>query len=207
MGLGGDHLNYLFYDEDPGVAPASLVDPSSPVDADATPSQWAWWNFDIQDVPAGEGDVMRAITDAVDPDLTRLLVENEAKLLLYHGWADALVVPQPTLTYYHDVVDTTFGGDLDAARASVRLFMAPGMGHCRGGAGPDTWDRLRPLVDWVEQGRAPDALIATHQTDGVVDNERPICAVPERAVYTGPPGGADDPGNWVATNFSCQAPR
>ena len=60
------------------------------------------------------------------------------------------------------------------------------------------WDRLRPLVDWVEHGVAPDALIATHASDGVVDNERPICAYPERAVYTGPAGGADDPVNWVA---------
>ena len=204
VGLGGDHLNYLFFDEDPGVAPPNLIDPSSGVDAEAMPPQWAWWNFDIQDVPAGRGDVMRAITDAVDPDLTRMLVENDAKLLMYHGWADALVVPQPTLTYYHDVVDVTFGGDMDAARQKVRLFMAPGMGHCRGGAGPDTWDRLQPLVDWVERGAAPDALIATHQTDGVVDNERPLCAVPERAVYTGPVGGENDQTNWVAENFTCQ---
>jgi len=204
VGLGGDHLNYLFYDEDPGVAPANMVDPSSRVDSEATPPQWAWWKFDIQDVPAGKGDVMRQITDAVDPDLTRMLVDNDAKLLLYHGWADALVVPQPTLAYYHDMVEETFGGDMDAARANARLFMAPGMGHCRGGAGPDTWDRLRPLVDWVERGTAPDALIATHQTEGQVDNERPICAVPQRAVYTGPAGGADDPANWVAANFSCR---
>lgn len=204
VGLGGDHLNYLFYDEDPGVAPANLVDPTSRVDADATPPQWAWWNFDIQDVPAGKGDVMRQITDAVDPDLTRMLVENDAKLLLYHGWADALVVPQPTLAYYHEMVEETFGGDMDTARETARLFMVPGMGHCRGGAGPDTWDRLEPLVDWVERGEAPDALIATHQTNGVVDNERPICAVPQRAVYTGPAGGADEPANWVAENFTCR---
>jgi hypothetical protein len=204
VGLGGDHLNYLFYDEDPGVAPANMLDPSTRIDREATPPQWAWWNFDIQDVPAGKGDVMRQITDAVDPDLTRMLVDNDAKLLLYHGWADALVVPQPTLAYYHDMVDETFGGDIAAAREKARLFMVPGMGHCRGGAGPDTWDRLQPLVDWVERGTAPDALIATHQTNGQVDNERPICAVPQRAVYAGPAGGADDPANWVAANFTCR---
>ncbi len=50
----------------------------------------------------------------------------------------------------------------------------------------------------------PDALIATHLTDGVVDNERLVCAVPQRAVYTGPAGGADDPVNWVQGNFTCQ---
>lgn len=204
VGLGGDHLNYLFYDEDPGVAPANLLDTSGTVDAAGLPPEWAWWNFDINDVSAGKGDVMSRITDATDPDLSRFLVENDGKLLLYHGWADALVVPQPTLAYYHDVVETTFGGDVSAARARARLFMVPGMGHCRGGSGPDTWDRLRPLVDWVERGVEPEALIATHLTDGVVDNERPVCAVPQRAVYTGPAGGADDSVNWVQGNFTCQ---
>ena len=202
--LGGDHLNYLFYDTDPGVAPADLLDVATPPDRTAIPPEWAWWEFDIDDVTAGKGDVMKGITDAVDPDLSRFLIEQDGKLIVYHGWADALVVPQPTVTYYQDVVDTTFGGDVAAARDRARLFMAPGMNHCRGGAGPDTWDRLAPLVDWVERGIAPDALVATHATGGVVDNERPICAFPERTVYTGPAGGADDPANWVAGNFTCR---
>ena len=202
--LGGDHLNYLFYDVDPGVPPADLLDTSAAPDRTATPPEWAWWEFDIDDVTDGKGDVMRGITDAVDPDLSRYLLQQDGKLILYHGWADALVVPQPTVAYYRDVVDATFGGDVAAARERARLFMAPGMNHCRGGVGPDTWDRLRPLVDWVERGEAPDALIATHTTDGIVDNERPICAYPERAVYTGPAGGADDPANWVAENFTCR---
>ena len=202
--LGGDHLNYLFYDTDPGVAPADLLDVAAAPDRTATPPEWAWWEFDIDDVTAGKGDVMKGITDAVDPDLSRFLLEQDGRLIVYHGWADALVVPQPTVAYYRDVVDTTFGGDAAAARDRVRLFMAPGMNHCRGGAGPDTWDRLAPLVDWVERGIAPDALVATHATGGAVDNERPICAFPERAVYTGPAGGADDPANWVAGNFTCR---
>ena len=92
-----------------------------------------------------------------------------------------------------------FDADGDGRFDSVRK-----LDHCRGGAGPDTWDRLQPLVDWVEHGSAPDALIATHATDGVVDNERPICAYPQRAVCTGPDGGADDPANWVAGNFICR---
>ncbi|MCZ6485879.1 MAG: tannase/feruloyl esterase family alpha/beta hydrolase, partial [Acidobacteria bacterium] len=85
-----------------------------------------------------------------------------------------------------------------------RLFLAPGMGHCGGGPGPNTWDKLAPLVDWVENGNAPEFVVATHSTDGVVDNERPICAYPEIAVYSGPAGGGNDPANWVASNFTCQ---
>ena len=68
---------------------------------------------------------MKEITDAVNPDLTRFLVRNDGKLILYHGWSDALVVPQPTLEYYEDVIDTTFRGDTDLARDYARLFMAP----------------------------------------------------------------------------------
>ena len=82
--------------------------------------------------------------------------------------------------------------------------MVPGMEHCRGGDGPNNWDKLRPLVDWVESRSAPDALIARHLTDGVVDNERPICAVPQRAVYVGPTGGSGLAENWVQENFACQ---
>ena len=201
---GGDHLNYLFYDNDPGVTVSNLLDLSIEPSKDSMPPEWAWWEFDINDVREGKGDVMKAITDATDPDLSRFLKQRHGKLIIYHGWADALVVPQPTLQYYRDVIAATFNGDTTMAREHTRLFMVPGMGHCRGGAGPDTWDRLAPLVEWVEQDVAPDALIATHLTDGVVDNERPICAFPEQAVYTGPIGGADQQENWTADNFSCR---
>lgn len=60
------------------------------------------------------------------------------------------------------------------------------------------------LVEWVEQGKAPDFVVATHRTNGRIDNERPICAYPQRAVYTGPAGGENDPANWVARNFACR---
>ena len=98
----------------------------------------------------------------------------------------------------------TFGGDLEEARKHVRLFMVPGMGHCRGGPGPNQWDKLAPLVEWVEQGKVPDFLVATHSTDGRIDNERSLCPYPEQAVYTGPAGGHNDPANWIFTNFTCR---
>ena len=93
---------------------------------------------------------------------------------------------------------------MDTTREQVRLFLAPGMGHCRGGNAPATWDRLAPLVAWVENGTAPDTIVATDATDGTVDNERPLCPYPEHPVYTGPTGGENDPANWVAANFSYQ---
>ena len=90
---------------------------------------------------------MMSITDATDPDLKRFLMENDGKLIIWHGWADGGQSPEATLDYYRDVVTTTFDGDLHAARERVRLFLLPGVGHCGGGPGPNRWDRLAPLVD------------------------------------------------------------
>jgi len=201
LGVTADHLNYLFYENDPGVPPASLTDLSRAPDRSSTPPEWAWWEFDIDDATGPDGDLMRSITDANDPDLTRFLVENDGKLILYHGWSDALITPVGTVEYYDAMVEETFGGNLQAARERSRLFMIPGMGHCSGGPGPNTWDKLAPLVAWVERGEAPDAIVAQHRTNGVVDDERPIFAYPDRAVYAGPAGGQDNRVNWVRGNF------
>lgn len=85
------------------------------------------------------------------------------------------------------------------------------MEHCGGGPGPNEWDKLAPLVDWVEKGMAPDYVVAVHRSDsrgaqgpGAVTNERKICAYPQRAVYTGPAGKQNDPANWIQSNFACR---
>ena len=200
----GDHINFLFYEKDPGIPPADLQDLSSRVDGRGELPEWAWWNFDIDDYTAGRGALMSTIMDAVDPDLESFLIGNNGKLILYHGWADPSPPPLATVDYYQEVARTTFSGDMTRTREHARLFMIPGMGHCRGGPAPDEWDKLAPLVAWVEQGKAPDHLVAVHRTDGVVDNERRICAYPEQAVYTGPPEGRNDPANWVEANFTCR---
>ena len=203
--FSGDHMNYLFYEEDPGVPPPSLTDLSQELDKTANPPEVAWWEFSMDDVTAGKGRLMSSILDAKDPNLGRFLQSNGGKLILYHGWGDAQIPAEPLIDYYNDVVQSTFGGDMGSAHESARLFMAPGMGHCRGGPGPNAWDKLEPLVDWVENGTAPDFLVATHSTDGRVDNERKLCPYPQQAVYTGPAGGENDPANWVHGNFTCRS--
>ena len=204
MDMAGDHLNYLFYEIDPGIPMPDRTDLSEIPDPTRSPPEWAWWQFDIGDFTAGKGDFMKSITDATDPDLTRFLIKNGGKFILYHGWADGGPSPEATLDYYKEVVDVTFSGDLEKAREDMRLFVIPGMRHCGGGPGPNTWDRLPPLVEWVEKGKAPDFFVATHSTNGVVDNERPLCAYPQRAIYVGPEGGQNRAANWTASNFTCQ---
>jgi feruloyl esterase len=203
LGYGIDHFNFLFYKESPGVPPPIVNDPTYPLDKKATPPEYGWWEFNVDDMTSGQGAFMAGILEATQTDLTRFLIRGKGKLLLYHGWGDSVVGAEQTLDYYKQVVDATFKGNLQAARESARLFMVPGMSHCFGGPGCDDWDRLAPMVDWVEKGIAPDALIARHLTKGVVDNERRICPYPERATYVGPPGGQDDRANWKAVNFRC----
>ena len=199
-----DHAAFLFYENDPGVPVPRANDLSYAPDKTATPPEWAWWEFDIDDVTAGKADLMKSLMNATDPDLERFLVRRDGKLILWHGWNDAGAPPEPTKDYYEEVVATTFGDDVAKAREHARLFMFPGMGHCSGGPGPNTWDPLSYLVEWVENGTAPDSVVAQHLSDGKVDNERRVCAHPQVARYTGPADGANEPANWVATNFSCR---
>jgi len=200
----GDHMNYLFYETDPGLAPPSLTDLSHKPDKTRNPPEFAWWEFNADDVTAGKGRLMSSILDAKDPNLAPFLKSSGGKLILYHGWGDAQIPPEPLMDYYSEMVKTTFGGDMKAAHTGARLFMVPGMGHCRGGPGPETWDKLEPLVNWVESGKAPDFLVATHSTNGAVDNERKLCPFPQQAVYTGLAGGENNRANWVQGNFTCR---
>jgi feruloyl esterase len=81
------------------------------------------------------------------------------------------------------------------------LFLAPGMHHCAGGPGPNTFDSLSALERWVESGAAPERIIASHATGEKVDRTRPLCPEPQVARYVGS-GSVDS-----AENFQCGAAR
>ncbi|MBV8904191.1 MAG: tannase/feruloyl esterase family alpha/beta hydrolase, partial [Acidobacteriia bacterium] len=84
------------------------------------------------------------------------------------------------------------------ANDSIRLFMVPGMGHCRGGDGTDTFDPVTALDQWVTKGEAPGRIEASHQSKGITDKTRPLCPYPQIAQYTGA-GSTND-----AANFRCR---
>lgn len=134
---------------------------------------------------------------AVDTNLAPFK-KRGGKLVMYTGWADPVVPPQDTVAYYDGVVKAM--GGPSATRDFYRLFMAPGMGHCAGGPGPNQFDAIGALEQWVEKGTAPDRLIATHSTNGKVDRSRPLCVYPQVARYKGA-GSTDD-----AASFTCVAP-
>ena len=134
---------------------------------------------------------------AVERDLSPFK-KRGGKLIMYAGWMDPVVPPQDNVAYYEAVAKTM--GGYDKTRDFFRLFVAPGMGHCSGGPGPNTFEALTALEQWVEKGVAPDALLATHGTGGKVDRTRPLCPYPQVARYKGT-GSIDE-----AASFSCVTP-
>lgn len=155
---------------------------------------WDWKTFDF--------DSHVALADKVDNGIINAGTDISAfarrgKLLMYHGWSDPNVAPMASVNYHEKAADAA-----GRAQASnwIRLFMAPGMGHCSGGDGPNTFDAVVALDQWVAEGKAPDRIVASHSTAGKVDRTRPLCPYPQVARHTGT-GSIDD-----AANFVCRMP-
>jgi hypothetical protein len=121
--------------------------------------------------------------DATNPDLTAFRNAG-GKLIMWHGWADPAITPIGTIAYYQAVQDR-MGGPAATARFA-RLFMLPGVGHCRGGQGPDSFDALSAIVDWVEHGKAPDSFVVTRSaTSTSTVQSLPVYPYPLVATYDG----------------------
>jgi len=122
--------------------------------------------------------------------------DRGGKLLMYQGFADPQVTSENAIRYHQMVLDKV-GRSVEGR--SIELFMIPGMLHCNGGPGTDTFDKASVLDAWVTTGKAPDRIVASHLTDGKVDRTRPLCVFPKAAKWNGS-GSTDD-----AANFSCVA--
>ena len=152
------------------------------------------FNFDTDIVRAEETD--NNTLNALDPNL-KPFIDRGGRLIQYHGWNDPQISPGSSVQYYQRVLEAL--GGVASVQGAYRLFMAPGMAHCGGGEGPNTFDMVTALEQWVEQGKAPDQIIASHATGGVVDRTRPLCPYPQVATYKGS-GSTDE-----AASFVCKA--
>ena len=135
------------------------------------------------------------VLKSADPNL-KAFFDRGGKLFMYQGFADPQVTSDNAIRYHQMVLDKVGRG---AEGKSIELFMVPGMYHCQGGPGADTFDKMAAVSHWVEQGRAPERIKASHLTDGRVDRTRPLCVFPKVAKWNGT-GSTDD-----ETNFSCVA--
>lgn len=158
---------------------------------------WDWRTFDFDKDMARAETPENLVMNGTNPNLKPFFSHN-GKLILYHGWSDPNITPLTTIQYYKTAMDTLGGAKSTAD--SMRLFMVPGMGHCGGGEGPNKFNVVGALENWVEKGSAPETMIASHSTAGKVDRTRPLCPYPQAAKYQGS-GSIDD-----AANFACKLP-
>ena len=219
----------------PRGADGKQLFPGFPAGGEATPNAWTLWisgekaqhpNFARSfyrnmvysdaawDYPA-DFDLGRALADSTakvggivasdNPDMSAFQ-KSGGKLIMFHGWADAAISPYATIQYY-DAVRAKMG--VGKADGFSRLFMAPGVSHCLGGPGPNSFDMLEAISGWVEKGLAPDRVIATKYDNdyaslldmtATVVRTRPLCAYPKVAAWDGK--GSTD----TAESFVCKVP-
>ena len=158
----------------------------------------ASWNMATLDV---DRDVARAVagdTAGITTTMTNLraFAARGGKLLLWHGWTDAMIPATNTIEYYERVLSDS-GRE---AAAAARLFMLPGVDHCSGGEGTYSFDALQTIDAWVERGQAPERIIARRPLPGGAARTRPLCPYPQVARYGGT-GSTDD-----ERNFMCGMP-
>jgi len=140
--------------------------------------------------------------DATDMNDVR---RRGAKILVYHGVSDPIFSVADTERWYRGI-DRSSGGRADDF---ARLYRVPGMGHCSGGPATDQADFITPLVDWVERGREPEAIVAGARgagnaggvnpevpADWAPDRTRPLCPYPLVARYDGH-GSVERASNWA----------
>jgi Tannase and feruloyl esterase len=233
-GAHGTHGEFLWYGLEPGASFAGLANSTAATPPVALPftitlDHWRLWlkqdpGFDwhtlnVASFAAGFKQSREEFNDVIgtdNPDLSAFR-RHGGKMITYHGWSDQLIFPRGSIDYYKRVVEAN--GGLKRVRDFDRLFMVPGMNHCRGGAGAVNFgqsgvvpvaldaehDAILALQRWVEQGIAPEKLIATdpqplHAAENPTNPAtftRPLCPFPEVARYK----GTGDPNN--AVNFAC----
>jgi feruloyl esterase len=208
----------------PGVPMTSELDWAESIGPVPNPSYVPFFNFTVFEDPDFDyktfsfdtdvayalskefgGETLEFIHNAEDPNLSDFKAHG-GKMIIWHGWSDPLPTPVDTIRYYKNVV-ATLGRDHGHGRGHghahetgefLRLFLLPNVGHCGGSSagGPNKFDALTALEQWVEQDIAPQKIIASHVTDGVVDRTRPLCPYPQEATYIGH-GSIDDAANFV----------
>jgi feruloyl esterase len=167
--------------------------------------KWDYHTLDFDQDIALADKMLAPIIDSTSSDLSQFKSRG-GKLLMYHGWNDPRVNPRNSINYFESVVAAQ-GGNIRATQEFFRLIMQPGMGHCAGGPGLNTFDAFTALEQWVEQGAPPERIVASNaglpfpdnvMTPGTGSFTRPLCVYPQESRYRGE-GSTDD-----APSFNCE---
>jgi hypothetical protein len=119
-----------------------------------------------------------------DTDLSRFKHSN-GKLIIWQPQSGGPFSPQDMVNWYSEMADEM--GGFEKTQEFARLFMMPGVNHCGGGPGTGTIDAFSPLVDWVENGKAPATILGTAPAAGnpFPGRTRQLCPYPAYAKYKG----------------------
>ncbi|WP_254648590.1 tannase/feruloyl esterase family alpha/beta hydrolase [Streptomyces sp. GbtcB6] len=140
--------------------------------------------------------------DATDPGLTAFKKAG-GKLILWHGLGDQHIPAVGTMAYYK-AVEKVIGGEA-ATESFARLFLLPGVAHCGGGEGPNTFDALTAITDWVTKGDAPDSLTTKSvDSSGNTTASRPAYPFPYYAKNT-TGGSATDASSYTPVKSTAEA--
>jgi len=156
---------------------------------------WDWRTFN----PANDIALMDnagAVLNTATPNLTPFFSRG-GRLLMYHGWNDQQVPALSSVDFFNRVISALGSG---VVGKSIQLYMVPGMNHCQGGVGTDTFDKVGAIEGWIAKGSAPAEIVAARSRNGKTDRTRPLCPYPQVARYKGS-GSTDD-----AASFTCANP-
>jgi feruloyl esterase len=131
--------------------------------------------------------------DASNPRKLHAFLRQGRRIILYHGFSDDQASPYRSIAFYKALA--ALEGGYASLQEHARLFMVPGMGHCKSGSGPNSFDTLTALDNWVAKGIAPEGIVATNAGSG---RTMPLCKFPEEARYLGGPINA-------ASSWTCSA--
>jgi hypothetical protein len=153
---------------------------------------WDYTKYDVSNTRKDAG-LVGTFLNATNPDLDPFKSKGH-KLVMWHGWSDPALTALGSIKYYEQVQARD-----PNLREYFRMFLMPGVLHCGGGPGPDTVDWAAIITDWVENGKAPEHIVARKVGPGdALLRSRPLCSYPQHAVYEGS-GSVDD-----AEKFACR---
>jgi len=169
---------------------------------------WNYRDASVDQAMKAADEKTAQVLNSTEANLTAFKARG-GKLILYHGWNDPAISALNTINYYNDVASKMGARETEAF---ARLYMVPGMQHCGGGPGTDSFGQFGAgtkdaqhnvelaVEAWVEKGIAPKAIVAIKIEEGDaaknVKMSRPLCPYPQIAKYKGK-GDTNDAGNFV----------